>query len=215
MRTITQASQAVVTVGTLARRMGLSRTALLYYDRIGLLRPTGRSAGNYRVYRPAEVERLGRICFYRRIGVPLREIGRLLERGGGKAEGVLRRRLESLEAEIEGRKEQQRQIMKLLEHFPKRAALVLRKGRGVLEGPARIPPARRPAGRFERLEQEYEMVSKEKWVAIMKAAGFSEQQRLGWHRNFEKMEPAGHQEFLESLGLSAQEVRKIREQAGR
>ena len=38
------------TAGKLARRYALSRSTLLYYHRIGLLVPSGRSAANYRVY---------------------------------------------------------------------------------------------------------------------------------------------------------------------
>jgi len=38
------------TVGSLARSFGLSRSTLLYYDSIGLCKPSGRSAANYRTY---------------------------------------------------------------------------------------------------------------------------------------------------------------------
>jgi hypothetical protein len=51
-----------VTIGQLARKHGLSRSTLLYYDRIGLLSPTSRSAAGYRRYGPTEVDRLTRIC---------------------------------------------------------------------------------------------------------------------------------------------------------
>ena len=34
----------------LAREFGLSRSTLLYYNRIGLLRPAGRSMAGYRLY---------------------------------------------------------------------------------------------------------------------------------------------------------------------
>ena len=45
---------ATSTVGRLARAFGLSRSTLLYYDSIGLLRPTGRSPANYRLYTRAD-----------------------------------------------------------------------------------------------------------------------------------------------------------------
>lgn len=54
------------------------------------------------------------------------------------------------------------------------------------------------------------MVTKERWVDIMKASGFNENDMVNWHRNFEKMEPNEHQIFLESLGISAKEIVKIR-----
>ncbi|HSL84954.1 MAG TPA: MerR family DNA-binding transcriptional regulator, partial [Thermoanaerobaculia bacterium] len=49
-------------VGELARRTGLTVRTLHHYDEIGLLRPARRSAtvsgAGYRLYGPAEVERL-------------------------------------------------------------------------------------------------------------------------------------------------------------
>lgn len=59
------------------------------------------------------------------------------------------------------------------------------------------------------------MISKQRWVEIMTAAGFGEQDKQRWHRTFEKLEPQGHQEFLESLGLSQQEIAQIREWSGK
>jgi DNA-binding transcriptional MerR regulator len=54
------------------------------------------------------------------------------------------------------------------------------------------------------------MVTKDKWVAIMKAAGFSEQEMTRWHAEFEKGAPAEHQEFLEFLHIPKEEVGRIR-----
>jgi DNA-binding transcriptional MerR regulator len=54
------------------------------------------------------------------------------------------------------------------------------------------------------------MVTKEKWVAIMKAAGFSETDMRRWHEEFEKGAPEEHQEFLEFLHIPAEEVGRIR-----
>jgi DNA-binding transcriptional MerR regulator len=57
---------------------------------------------------------------------------------------------------------------------------------------------------------EKEMVTKERWVEIMRASGFSDEDMVKWHQNFEKMEPEEHQLFLESLGIDAEEIRRIR-----
>ena len=65
------------TVGELARSHGLSRSTLLYYDRIGLLKPSGRTPSGYREYTDRDEERLGQICLYRRTGLSLAEIRRL------------------------------------------------------------------------------------------------------------------------------------------
>ena len=55
------------------------------------------------------------------------------------------------------------------------------------------------------------MVTKEKWVAIMKAAGFSEDDMRRWHAEFEKSAPSEHQEFLEFLHIPTAEITKIRD----
>jgi len=55
------------------------------------------------------------------------------------------------------------------------------------------------------------MVNKKRWIEIMIAAGFSEPDMKKWHQAFERMEPQSHQEFLESLGIPADEIQKIRQ----
>ena len=55
------------------------------------------------------------------------------------------------------------------------------------------------------------MVTKEKWVKIMQAAGFSKDQMQRWHAEFEKSAPEEHQEFLEFLHIPAEEIQSIRE----
>ena len=50
------------TVKHLCHRFNLSRSALLYYDSIGLLKPSGRTAGNYRIFTDEEIKRLDQIC---------------------------------------------------------------------------------------------------------------------------------------------------------
>ena len=55
------------------------------------------------------------------------------------------------------------------------------------------------------------VVTKEKWVSIMKASGFSEADMHRWHAEFEKSAPAEHQEFLEFLHIPTAEIGKIRE----
>lgn len=196
-----------LTVGELAHKSGLSRSALLYYDRLGLLRASGRSSGNYRLYGPGEVARLEQIRLYRGMGIPLKEIRPLLEqtRPAGKTESILHRRLATLKTQMEMLHDQQRQIVQLLEELERRRTA----GGG---GRARRDKAR-PVGCRKRglTEQEKDMVSKERWVEIMTAAGLSDQDKHNWHRQFEKMEPEAHQEFLESLGIAPDEIARIRE----
>ncbi len=62
---------------------------------------------------------------------------------------------------------------------------------------------------YQREEQD--MVTKEKWTEIMKAAGLSDEQMHNWHRQFERMEPDAHAEFLASIGCSNEEITHIRQ----
>ena len=55
------------------------------------------------------------------------------------------------------------------------------------------------------------MVTKQRWVDIMKAAGFSDDDMHRWHAEFEKSAPQEHQEFLEFLHIPEDEVKTIRE----
>jgi len=173
-----------LTIGALARTSGLSRSTLLYYDRLGLLPAAQRSTANYRLYSTAEARRLERICMYRQLGIPLKEIGSLLrEPEGNLPVEILQGRLQALEKDIAELRRQQHCIVQLLQQ--------------------------------ESIYDEDHMITKERWVEIMRAAGLGEQDMRNWHAQFEKMEPEAHQEFLESLGIEPDEIRKIREHSRR
>lgn len=103
-------------VSELGKEFGLSRTALLYYDSIGLLSPSERTESGYRVYSEPDRERLRTICVYRRTGMPLKAIGKLL--GGRKADSVpseiLEHRLGEINELIAGLEKQRRVILSML-----------------------------------------------------------------------------------------------------
>ena len=169
----------LMTVGQVARQSGLARSTLLYYDRLGLLTPSGRSGSNYRLYRPADLDKLQEIRRYRGMGIPLKQIAEILRDASGQPSAqILRRRLTHLEAEINDLRRQQRCIVDILKQ--------------------------------EELHQETEMLTKERWTAVMKAAGMTEDMMHNWHIQFENMEPDAHQEFLESLEIKKKEIDRIR-----
>lgn len=104
-----------MTVGVLARKFGLSRGTLLYYDAIGLLRPSSRRDSGYRDYTAADEARLSAICAYRAAGVPLEDIRRMLDCADRENYvQVLRRRLVELNNEIGNLKSQQALIVQIL-----------------------------------------------------------------------------------------------------
>src|SRR5262249_22790618 len=80
--------------GELARLTGISPDTLRHYERLGLLPPPERSAGNYRLYGSHAVERLKLIRNGLAMGVTLADMSRLLKaRDGGGAPGGEARRL--------------------------------------------------------------------------------------------------------------------------
>lgn len=168
------------TVTKFARRAGLSRTALLYYESIGLMRKPERSQGNYRCYGERDLKRLLEIRAYRDVGLGLADIRSILDRPVGDAAAVLQRRLMELDGEVRTLREHQAAILKLLSH-----------------------------GGLRRRK----MITKEKWVSIMKACGLSDEQMHRWHAEFERSAPEEHQEFLEFLHIPPAEIKGIREQS--
>jgi MerR family transcriptional regulator, thiopeptide resistance regulator len=167
-------------VTELARACGISRSTVLYYESVGLLKAARRSASGYRIYTRAELDRLQQICAWRQAGLTLEDIRLMLGRSArpGEAAAVLRRRL----AEIG------REILKL--HGHQRAILALLKNQN----------------KFRRTDD----MTKDKWVEIMRASGFSDDDMHRWHKEFEKAAPGDHEQFLAYLQIPAEEAARIR-----
>ena len=107
----------MLSVTELAKTCGLSRSTILYYESVGLLRPARRTASQYRMYGEREAGRLRQIRVYRDAGLTLDDVRSLLdERGGSDAGAVLQRRLGELGGEIERLREHQRSILALLKN---------------------------------------------------------------------------------------------------
>src|SRR5262245_64071772 len=87
-------------VGELAKRTGVTVRALHHYDSIGLLRPSGRSEGGYRLYDREDVARLHGIQTLRQMGVPLAEMAQLLDGGAKSLQAILARQIRTLDQEI-------------------------------------------------------------------------------------------------------------------
>lgn len=171
----------MTTIRQLAAEFGLTRSALLYYDRIGLLRPDYRTSAGYRLYNADDRERLAAICRYRTAGLSLDRIASLLDATGRPRSAVnaaLHARLTALNREIAQLRRQQQVIVGLL---------------GSAGGARRT-----------------RIMTKERWVALLRAAGMDDAEMHRWHVAFEAQSPEAHRDFLESLGLSAAEIRRIR-----
>ncbi len=66
-------------IGELADRTGLSLRTLRHYDEVGLLRPSGRTLGGFRVYSEEDFTRLTLIRQARALKFSLEEISELLD----------------------------------------------------------------------------------------------------------------------------------------
>jgi len=65
-------------IGEVANLSNVSVRTLRHYDDIGLLTPSVRSDAGYRLYSPADVERLKQILFFKTLGFSLQDIGKAM-----------------------------------------------------------------------------------------------------------------------------------------
>lgn len=73
-----------------ARRAGVTIRALHHYDRLGLLKPSGRTRAGYRLYTDRDLVRLEQIVALKFIGFPLNQIRDLLNRKDADLAATLR-----------------------------------------------------------------------------------------------------------------------------
>lgn len=89
-------------IGELARRAGLTVRTLHHYDAIGLLRPSTRSEGGYRLYGKEDIARLPAIQALRHLGLSLEDIRRLLAEGGNATlPAILEQQMRALDRQLE------------------------------------------------------------------------------------------------------------------
>lgn len=160
----------------LGRQYGLSRSTLLYYDRIGLLTPSGRSDAGYRLYSQGDRDKLASICSFRHAGLTIDDIRRVLamEEAEDTNGTVLRKRLQDIGEEIRTLQSHQHMIAKMLK----------------LQSLGGLPVT----------------VGKQEWIEMLRAAGMDEAAMLKWHTEFEKRAPEAHHQFLLGLGILEEEA---------
>lgn len=101
-------------IGELGKEFHLSRSTLLYYDKIGLLNPSSRSKSKYRQYSEADRGRLENICNLRETGVSLEEIKYVVNKTDINDSCILEKRLMDINNEIKLLRLQQQVIVELL-----------------------------------------------------------------------------------------------------
>jgi DNA-binding transcriptional MerR regulator len=166
------------TIGQVAERCALSRSTLIYYDAKGLLKPSGRTNSNYRLYSEDDIEKLERIILFRNAGMPLSAIEGILDKTVDEIETALESRLITINNEIQTLRGQQKVILQIINS----------------------------QGAIARTR----LVTKEKWVAMLRTAGLDDDGMKNWHIEFERSSPEAHQDFLESIGIDSDEIMSIR-----
>ncbi|HUG07861.1 MAG TPA: MerR family transcriptional regulator [Acidimicrobiia bacterium] len=88
-------------IGEVAESVGLSLRTIRYYEEIGLVSPSGRSEGGFRLYTESDIERLRLVKALKPIGMSLETMGELLEAanqaGNGRSSSSAKRLEEVLE----------------------------------------------------------------------------------------------------------------------
>jgi DNA-binding transcriptional MerR regulator len=87
-------------IGEVAERTGLTRRTLRHYDELGLLVPSARSWGDYRLYDGADLLRLLQIQNLKALGLSLAEVAEALADPSLDAAATLRGHLDHLEEQI-------------------------------------------------------------------------------------------------------------------
>lgn len=89
-----------LTVGQVAALVGISVRTLHHWDQVGLVTPSERSRAGYRLYTPADLERLQQALLYRETGMPLAQVAEVLDSPGTDASTHLARQRELLAERI-------------------------------------------------------------------------------------------------------------------
>ena len=66
-------------IGDFSKLAKISIKTLRYYDKIGLLHPSGYTDAGYRLYNDADLERLQHILLFRELEFPLKEIKQIMD----------------------------------------------------------------------------------------------------------------------------------------
>lgn len=69
----------MMTIHEVSKLAGVSIRTLQYYDKIGLLHPTGYTDAGYRLYDDADLERLQHILLFRELEFPLKDIRAIMD----------------------------------------------------------------------------------------------------------------------------------------
>ncbi|MCL1802111.1 MAG: MerR family transcriptional regulator [Eubacteriaceae bacterium] len=159
------------TIGRLSQISGLSRTAILYYESIGLLTAPARSESNYRLYSNDSAERLEKICAYRDAGVALDDIAQILSHERSSETEILERTLQMLNQKAKEIRQCQERITALLSQATGTKRSVFGTGLNAIK--AALAPLGISDGIFLKVHKALEENSPEGHHQLLALLGFS------------------------------------------
>lgn len=170
------------TIGKLALKFNLSRTALLYYDKIDLLKPISRTSSGYRLYDHTCVTRLENILLLRRAGVALEEIKTIIDAMDQvDVIGTLMKQIDEINQQVEALQEKQAMVLRIIEQVK---------------------------GETEVKELEPNSIKR----LLNFITNTPVKTKEDWHLAFERQNPKLHHQFLALLGLNETEIDTFRQQ---
>ena len=122
-------------IGTVADRVDLSLRTIRYYEEIGLVSPSGRTEGGFRLYTESDIDRLHLVKALKPVGMPLEMISELLDcadqinLADGEGDlGEIERRLESVLATALGRCDELEQTLAVARESLQSLSLLTARG---------------------------------------------------------------------------------------
>lgn len=116
-----------LTIGRLARAVAVPVSTVRYYERARLLKPEGRTGGNYRLYGPDSLDRLRFIRAAQAVGFTIKDVSRLLAFRDrptapcGEVQALIEARLGEIRRRMEDLRHARSVLVRWLEACRKRA----------------------------------------------------------------------------------------------
>ena len=123
-------------IGQLASRLGLNPRTLRYYESLGLLTPSSRSAGKFRIYTETDLERVEFIRNAQKLGLHLEEIREIVSfRSRGEAPcSYVRELIQQKRREVDQRICELQDLKSILDQLAEDAAATIPGGPEEQEG---------------------------------------------------------------------------------
>ncbi|MFE1343146.1 MerR family transcriptional regulator [Streptomyces sp. NPDC058757] len=166
---------AGLTVGQAAARLDVTVRALHHWDEIGLARPSLRTAGGYRLYTAADLERLHRVVVYREIGLGLDRIRAVLDDPATDVPAALRAQRAQVADRVERLQRLGAGLDRMIEAHERGLPLTVEEQAGIFgpdwdpEGPAKARARYGDTAQWRQYAERAASRTPEEWRAVTAA----------------------------------------------